>query len=118
MVNVRPFRSGGWEVDITFRLPSGLRHRERVKAPVGTKSGAQRWGEDRERHLLQHGVPQPKKEVPTLEELAPRFVEGHVSANRLKPSTSAQTESILRVHLIPCLGGRQLDAITAEDIQQ
>lgn len=74
-VRVRPYRNGGWEVDIAFRLPSGLRHRERSKAPVQSKSGAQRWGEDRERHLLQHGLPEPKKEVPTLEEFAPRFME-------------------------------------------
>jgi integrase len=105
-------------VDITFRLPNGRRHRERVKAPVTSKSGAQRWGEDRERHLLQHGLPEPKKEVPTLEEFAPRFVEGHVRANRQKPSSIVQTESIVRVHLVPLLGAKRLDAITTEDIQQ
>ena len=33
-VKVRPYRSGGWEVDITFRLPNGHKHRERSKAPV------------------------------------------------------------------------------------
>src|SRR5436190_23583225 len=35
-----------------------------------------RWGRDRERHVLQHGLPTPKNEVPTLEEFAPRFLEG------------------------------------------
>ena len=43
-VTVRPYRSGGWEVDITFRLPNGQKHRERSKAPVISKSGALRWG--------------------------------------------------------------------------
>jgi integrase len=118
MVKVRSFRSGGWEVDITFRLPNGHRHRERVKAPVPSKSGAQRWGEDRERHLLQHGLPQPKKEVPTLAVFAPRLVDGHVKADRQKPSSIVQTESIIRVHLVPLLGTKRLDAITTEDIQQ
>ena len=53
-VKIRPYRHGGWEVDITVRLPNGSRRRERAKAPVSSKSAAVRWGEDRERHLLQH----------------------------------------------------------------
>lgn len=37
-VKVRPYRNGGWEVDITFRLPDGRNHRERSKAPVGAST--------------------------------------------------------------------------------
>ena len=106
-VTVRPYRRGGWEVDITVRLPNGSRHRERSKAPVSSKSAAQRWGEDRERHLLQHGLaPSRKKEVPTLEEFAPRFLDGYARANRQKPSGIAAKETILKVHLIPLLGSK------------
>src|SRR5262245_51662479 len=115
MVTVRPFRTGGWEVDLTFRLPDGSMYRERKKAPVASKTGAQRWGQDRERHLLQHGPPKPKKEVPTLEQFAPRFLDGYARANRQKPSGIAAKDSILRVHLIPMLGRKTLDAITTED---
>ena len=117
-VKVRTYRTGGWEVDVTFRLPNGCRYRERRKAPVSSKSAAHRWGEHRERHLLQHGLPQPKKEVPTLEEFAPRFIESYARANRQKPSGIAAKESILRVHLLPALGTKRLDAITNEDIQR
>jgi integrase len=56
--------------------------------------------------------------VPTLEEFAERFVDGHARANQHKPSGVAAKETILRVHLIPRLGGRKLDAITTEDIQR
>ena len=49
---------------------------------------------------------------------APRFLDGHSRANRHKPSGIAAKETILRVHLIPRLGGRRLDAITTEDIQR
>jgi integrase len=117
-VKVRPYRNGGWEVDITFRLPDGRKYRERSKAPVDSKSGALRWGQDRERHLLQHGPPQPKKEVPTLEKFAPRFIEGHAKANRQKPSGIAAKEMILRVHLLPALGHKRLDMIKNEDVQR
>jgi integrase len=116
-VTVRPYRNGGWEVDITFRLPDGSMHRERKKAPVSSKSGAQKWGQDRERHLLQHGRPEPKKEVPTLEHFAPRFVDGYARANRHKPSGITAKESIIRVHLVPALGSTELDAITTEQVQ-
>src|SRR5689334_11918639 len=107
-VKVRRYRRGGWEVDISFRLPNGKRHRERSKAPVRSKSGALRWGEDRERHLLQHGPEPPKKEVPTLNEFAPRFMREHSIANRQKPSSIASKDSILRIHLLPVLGETKL----------
>jgi hypothetical protein len=117
-VKVRPYRNGGWEIDINLRLPDGRKYRERSKASVSSKSGALRWGENRHRHLLQHGPPQPKKEVPSLKEFAPRFLEGHAQANRQKPGGIAHKETILRVHLIPALGDRRLDAITNEDVQR
>ena len=118
-VKVRRYGHGdGWEVDIHFRLSDGRRGRERSKAPVNSKSGALRWGQDRERHLLRHGPEQPKKEVPILKEFAPRFLEGHARANRQKPSGIAAKEMILRVHLVPALGHRKLDTIKNEDVQR
>jgi integrase len=104
-------------VDVITRLADGRRYRERRRLLVRSASAAQRWGEGRERHLLQHGPPQVKKEVPTLEQFAPRFVDGHVRANRQKPSGIAATDSILRVHLVPLLGSRRLDAISNERVQ-
>src|SRR5262245_48481936 len=122
-VTIRRYRRGGWEVDIRLRLPNGLRHRDRCKAPVSSKSAAQRWGEERERasyHRLTHPEPQieQKKEVPKLREFAPRFLEGHSQANRHKPSGIAAHESIVRVHLVPLLGTQQLNAISNEDVQR
>ena len=117
-VKVRPYRNGGWEVDIQFRLPDGSRYRQRCRAPVETKSGAMRWGQDRERHLLQHGPEQKKKEAPTLKEFAPKFLENYAKADRHKPSGIASKESILRIHLVPVLGGQKLDAITNAKVQQ
>ena len=104
-------------VEINTRLSNGTRHRERRRLSIASKSAAQRWGQDRERHLLQHGPPQLKKEVSTLKEFAPRFLDGHARANRQKPSGIAAKEVILRVHLIPALGHKRLDAISNEDVQ-
>jgi integrase len=122
-VTVRPHVTGGWEVDIRVELPDGTMIRERKRAPSTSKSAAQRWAEARERVLLVHGKPKPakKEEVeqrkPTLQEFAPRFVDGYAKANRLKPSGVASKKTILNVHLIPVLGNKQLDQITTEDVQ-
>jgi integrase len=115
---VRPYKRGGLQVDIRLVLPDQTPFRERKVFKTASKSAALRWGQDRERHLLQHGLPQPKKEVPTLEEFAPRFLDGHARANRQKPSGIAAKETILNRHLIPMLGKKKLDAITNETVQQ
>jgi integrase len=112
-------------VDVFYRLPDGRRARERRRVRVSSKSAAQRWGEGHERHLLVNGPSPPSKEevatldkeVPTLEQFAPRFLDGHARANRQKPSGIAAKEMILRVHLIPLVGRKRLDAITTEDVQ-
>jgi integrase len=120
-VTVRKFRTGGWEVDIRVTLPSGTDHRQRRKAPVSSKSGAQRWGEDRERvwyaELTNPEPPLKQEEVPTLEAFSARFLDGYARANRQKPSGIAAKEMILRVHLVPSLGDRKLNDITSEDVQ-
>jgi integrase len=117
-VTVRPYRGGGWEVDVLWRAPNGKRHRDRKRVVVTSKTAAQSWGEARERELLVHGPSRRPKEVPTLEAFVPRFIDGHARANRHKPAGIAQKESALRVHLIPRLGHKRLDTITTEDVQR
>jgi hypothetical protein len=120
-VTIRPYVDGGWEVDIRVVLPDGKVIRERRKAPTASKSAAQRWAEARERLLLVNGKPDRVKEVlrppTTLREFAPRFLEGHAKANRLKASGVASKECALRIHLVPALGDKPLAAITTEDVQ-
>jgi hypothetical protein len=97
-VTVRPYRRGGWQVDIMTQFPDGSRHRERRRLQNVSKVAARNWGQARERHLLQHGRPQPRKEAPaeapTLEEFGPRFMDGHARANRQKLRASAEITTI------------------------
>jgi hypothetical protein len=103
-VNIRRHPRGGWDVDINVLLATGDRHRERRKLSASySKTTAREWGERRERELLLTG-PKVRKEVPTLEAFAPRFIDGYARANRQKPSGVAAKESILRLLLIPELG--------------
>ena len=119
-VITRRTTSGSWEVDLHVVLPDGRRHRVRRRIKVSSKSAAERWGREHERKLLTEGLPKQdqRKEVPTLEEFAPSFLDGHAKANRHKPSGIAAKETILRVHLVPRLGTKRLDAIRTEDIQR
>jgi integrase len=113
------YRPGIWQVDVLYRLPNGKRARDRHRVRVASKSAAQRWGEARERHLLLHGPSLPaKKEVPTLEQFASRFMDGYARANRQKPSGITAKESILNVHLVPLFGLKKLDEIGTEDVQR
>jgi integrase len=123
----------GFEVDIRFTYPDGTPFRRRIKAPVESKSAAKRWGAAKEQALLDRRTPARRtsqelpaatvpvtdnthKEVPTLKEFGPRFVEGHARANRQKASTVFTKERILALHLVPALGHKRLDAITNEDV--
>jgi integrase len=124
---IRPFRTGGWEIDIVLTLPNGEKIRERRKAPVASKSDAKKWAQERERFLLQHGRPQRRgekqltpeeKTVPTFAEFVPRYLDDHVKANREKPSSQKGKRSVCTVHLLPMFGRLRLDAITIEDVQR
>lgn len=112
----------GFEVDITFRWPDGTPFRERKRAPVSTKSQAMAWGRAREGELLRAGKPLPvaltpvQKEVPTLKEFVPRFIDGYAKANKQKASAVETKERTLRLHLLPLLAGKRLDEISNEDV--
>jgi integrase len=53
-----------------------------------------------------------------LQAFAPRFIDGHARANRLKPSGIASRNAVLRLYLIPAFGRKRLDAIKGEDVQR
>ena len=77
-VTIRPYRKGGWEIDIRVVTPDGTRQlRERKRSPLSSRSAAMRWAEGRERVLFQRLVDPaqhtPRKEAPTLRAFAPRF---------------------------------------------
>jgi integrase len=127
-VRIREWKKGkqvGFEVDIRFTYPDGTSFRRRYKAPIESKSAAKRWGEARERELLLRPSPaalakqeETRKEVPTLEEFGPRFIEGYARANRHKASGIATKQCILKQHLYRLLGTKKLDAISDEDVQR
>jgi integrase len=102
--------------DIVFQHADGREERVRKVSPMQTRRGAEQYERQLRASLL---APKPaRKEVPTLSEFVPRYMQGYVLANRLKASSVAGKESIFKHHLIPRLGRRRLDHITDEDIQR
>ena len=100
-----------WEVDIRILLPDGSKLRERRQAPVAGKAAALRWAQERERVLLREGKPKAgasvPREVPTLKEFAPRFLDGYVRANQHKPSGLASKEAIGNRAVVELIGRRR-----------
>ena len=119
-VTVRPYRHGGWEVDIVWRSPDGRRRRDRKRVGGASKAAARRWRAARERELLVRGSTGKPTEVPTFNAFWPRFFDGYALANRQKPSGVAAKENTGRVHLHlqPHFGSKRLDAVTTEGVQR
>ncbi|MFN7970776.1 MAG: site-specific integrase [Acidobacteriota bacterium] len=110
-------QAGAWQVNIRTMRPDGSRIRERLRAPVSSRLEALRWGMAREQELLFGRSEAPGKEIPTLAEFAPRYMELAL-ANRQKPSAVAAKERLLRVHLLPALGRERLDTIRNERVER
>ncbi len=85
-------------------MPDGKVLRQRVRAPVASRSGAKEGARQRETVLLREGsAPKPRAPVPTLAEFWPRVIEGHAKANRQKPATADTKESHYEHQLEPLL---------------
>src|SRR6185437_6082582 len=118
-IRIGKYRGGGWEVDLRITLPNGQRVRERVRSPIPSRSGTQRWAEARAAELALHGkVNHIKKEVPTIAGFKARYVDEYAKANQQKPSTIIQKENIIDHYLVPRFGSKRLDELSASDIQK
>lgn len=115
-VKVRPFRSGGYEVDIHTVAPDGTRIRERMKSPVGSKEATKRWAAMREAHLAQeHGAGGCRCKINGREEeqqederkswTVERYLRAWIEQRKAeKVSSGDQEEQRLDDHVIPELG--------------
>lgn len=120
-ITIRPWPKGqGFEADIQVQCIDGTRIRKRIKSPVPSRSGSQRWAEALARELMTKGAPAepapaPAKEVPTFEQFVPEFM-GYCET-RNKPSELRTKHKIIRA-LLPSFGPLRLDAIDARAIDR
>lgn len=106
-----------WTVDVDFEGPDGAHRRVRKVSPVQTRRGAEEYERQVRQALLDGSYDRPASGAPTLEDFAPRWIEGYCRANRQKHSSIVSKESILEHHLLPLLGQKRLDQITTADVQ-
>lgn len=121
-VKIRPWKgqAGVWEIDVYLELPDGSTYRKRMKSPVPTKAGAERWAQEHAAHVLRtcnQPKPEPTKEVLTLEEFKEAYLD-HARGRRQKPSTIDSKEAILNGRLLPALGSKRLDQICEADVAE
>jgi integrase len=126
-VKVTPWKSEGkWMVTIRFRWPDTDRPpcRDRKVIDARSEKAARDWGEARESKLRAAGAPKPEdqrtkgRQVPTLGEFAPRFLQDFAVADGHAEGGVEAKESVLRIHLLPHLGDKRLDEIKNADIQR
>lgn len=102
-----------WIVDVVFEHAGGRVERARKVSPVQTKRGAEEYERQLRAALLKPVV--QKKEIPTLEAFAERWLESDAQASN-RDSTVAEKRGQLRKHIVPQFGRLRLDAIGTERI--
>lgn len=123
-ITIRKARNGkGLEVDIAIAMPDGSTKRIRRDSPVTSRSGTQRWAEDRIREVLDAPpapppIEQPKgSPAPTLRELEDEYIT-YCQTKRQKASWIEFKRSAFRNWLCKlhpsgfCLGDFRLNEIT------
>ena len=124
-VTIRPYRRGGWEVDIRVVTPDGTRQlRERKRAPVSSRSAAVRWAEGRERVLFERLDAAPRRTRTTEGGAHTTSVRAEIH-RRPRAGESAEAErdrseegDPAACYLMPAFGRKRLDAIKSEDVQR
>lgn len=128
-VRIEPYkkRNGevdGWMVDIRVRLADGKRHRERLKAPVSSQSGAKKWGLDRIAHIIRHGLTKTEevneeKQTITFKDFGSQYLDGkEADGDEVKPSYLQFMRYTIDGHLSRQFGTLRLNEITEQKIDE
>ena len=119
-VIVKPWKNvpNQFHITVRFKWPDGSALRDRKVIDAKSPAMARKWGEARESELRRAGQakPQeaPKPKAITVAEFAPDWLDKHARANLHKASGIDSQDSILRIHILPFIGGLGLDAVTDE----
>ncbi len=110
-----------WMVDVDVEMPDGKRQRVRKTSPVQAKRDAERYELELRRAILDGSYMKEEevpKVVPLVKEFVPVFIEGHCKAEQLKPSYAASMKHVLNHRIVPRMGDKRLNEVTASDVQK
>jgi integrase len=109
---IAPYRgSTTLEADVKM-LVEGQEVRRRWKSPHTSRTASERWAREKAKAFLTGRATKEKEPAPNFGEFAARYVEDHVRASRLQPSTAAHMQVSLNYHLIPMFGTLRVDQVT------
>ena len=107
-----------WVVDVQVEGKDRKVRRVRRVSRVPTRRAAEKLEHELRAELMNAGASQAidPGDVPTLSQFAERFMETYAATNN-KPSELETKRMILRVHLVPELGGVRLDRIGPPEVE-
>lgn len=104
--------AGGWRGYVWVTGPDGIRRRKYVKA-VAYEEAQQKW-----MILRNKAADGPvASNVPKLAEFLDYWLREIVRPN-LAPKTQEKYETFTRIHIVPYLGSKRLDKLSARDVRQ
>ncbi len=110
-ITIAPYRgSTTLEADVKM-LVEGQEVRRRWKSPHTSRTASERWAREKAKAFLTGRATKEKEPAPNFGEFAARYVEDHVRASRLQPSTAAHMHVSLNHHLIPMFGTLRVDQL-------
>lgn len=109
-----------WLVDVDVELPDGTRKRVRKVSPKQTRRDAEAYEQKLRGAILDGRFEslEGEKQVPSVAEFVPKFIEQHCLAEQLKPSTIVSMRQVLNHRVVPRLGRKRLDEIASSDVQR
>ena len=111
-ITIAPYRGSDKLEASVMMLVGGEEVRRRWKSPHTSRTSTERWAREKARVFLTGRAAREKEPAPKFAEFAVRFVDEHVRACRLRPSTAANMQMNLKQHLIPMFGALRVDEIT------
>jgi integrase len=109
-----------WLVDVQVVDRSGRVRRVQRVSPINNRRAAEKFEHELREQLLSSADDEPGPAapgVPTFAQFAKRFMATYAPSNN-KASEVEAKNSILRVHLLPAFGARELDRISVAEVEE
>src|SRR5687768_3032969 len=105
-ISIKPWKGGGFMVDLYYRPPDGQLRRKRVVKKL-SRSAVERWATEHF-HFLETGK-KPNREAKTLAAFWPEYEKSHIV--KLEKTTRISKAKTWRCHIERVLGRKKLDEV-------
>jgi integrase len=116
-ISIRKRRRGGkaaYFVDVSGKRPDGSRFRKEARSPIQTREAALQYGREMLEELVRGRY---GRKHPTLADFWTDTYEPFTK-NNWKPASQVSVAQAFRLHILPVLGAKTLDAIGQGEVEQ